>query len=136
MPNESDSCCCSISSNWCARAVEELDNLQLLLFFLSAVIVCVTCDDRRHCKVLGGRRRWRLPLQPRRIPWIVAGRLAVSDRPDQIHHRQHISNSEDRSTSCGHHIQHLKLGWIRVIAPRHSKVSKNELGKEGQVEPN
>ena len=98
------------------------------------IVVRALGHDRRLREVLCRRRRRRLPLQAGRAPRVRAGRLAVPQRPDEIHHRQQIAHAENRRAGRRQHVQHLELRRIRVIPARHPEIAEQELREERQVE--
>src|SRR5215472_15579324 len=80
------------------------------------------------------RRGLRSPLESGGIPGIVRCGLAVTHRPEEVDHRQEITDAEDGCTGGREYVEHLKLGRILVHAPRHAQVAENELREEGQIE--
>src|SRR5580692_402273 len=99
-------------------------------------VVRLPIDFGRDIEIFGERRRRGLPLKPRCRPWVRSCDLSVAHRPRQINHRQQVAERENRGTRRGHHVKHLKLGWIAVIAARHAEIAENKLREERQVEPN
>src|SRR5713226_2250150 len=79
-------------------------------------------------------RRICCPLEARRRPRVLPGNLAVAHGPSQVNHRQKIAERENRSARGGQHVEHLEFRRIGMIAPRHAKVTKNELRKKRQIE--
>src|SRR5690348_15573364 len=89
IPMEEAPLCCSMFSKWCrsswvARASLLSDNGDLLGQFV--VVIGLPGHHRCLFKVVGGRRRSRLPFQSGRSPGVVAGFLAVAQRPQEVHH--------------------------------------------------
>src|SRR5580704_6824898 len=97
------------------------------------IVVWLPIDFRCHIKIFSQRRRGGGPLKTRRRPWIRAGHFAVAHRPCEINHWQEIAQRQNRSSRSGHHVEHLELRRIVVIAARHAEIAKNELWKESQV---
>src|ERR1700751_3118472 len=123
------SCVCG----WVATlALSNGRHLMCSLMFEPLVVIGLMIHDRSLNKILGQRRRLNLPLEPCRLPRIVAGDGTIFQRPCKIEQRQHIPQTQHSSSRGREHIQHLKLRRIGMIAPRHSKIAKNELWQEGQ----
>src|ERR1035438_8921037 len=66
-----------------------------LLLLQPLIVVGFVVHHRHHRKVLGQRRRLSLPLQARRLPWIVARDGAVLERPDQVEYRQQVADAQN-----------------------------------------
>src|SRR6476661_1412408 len=149
MPNVPASCCCSIVSKWCCSAgwcawawpwgpwpptwATASDKLGLP-GGVRGVLVRLF-DVRRHLdEVLGQRRRLRAPLEARRAPRIRPRDLAVLERPEEVDDRQQVAEAEDTGARRRHHVQHLELVGIHVVAARHAHVAEDELREEREVE--
>src|SRR5579862_731847 len=130
MPNVEVSRCCSMSAKWCCSAcsaiwISLVANGDLLLR-LMLVVVSFPSHDWSFIEVVGGRRRRRHPLQTYRVPGIRRSKLAVTQRPQEIDHRQHIAHGKNRGARGRQHVQHLELRRIGVIAARRAHVAENE----------
>src|SRR6185437_7581856 len=111
MPMAEASRCCSMSSKWCrsswvARAWLLSDNGDLLGKLV--VVVCLPGHDGCLFKVIGGRRRGRLPLQAGRAPGIVPGLLPVAQRPQEVHHGQQVAHRQHRGSCRRKDVQNLE----------------------------
>src|SRR2546426_12415009 len=120
MPSSAAPRCCSASSNWWATAAawSAMDRLA------ARVGVGLGGDHRGPLEVVARRRRRRLPLEAGRAPRVVARGLAVAQRPEEVDHRQQVADTQDGRAGRRHHVQHLELLGIGVVAPRHAERSE------------
>src|SRR5579871_6341012 len=100
MPSVAVSRCCSMSAKWWRRecAANDLSaNVRLLALRIGtvAVIVCFPGHHRRFLKIVGRRQRGGLPFQAGGVPGIVAGGFAVTQRPEEVDHRQDVADSKN-----------------------------------------
>src|SRR5207248_2927841 len=119
------------SSRWAAK-VSLSANGDLLGQF--AVVVGFPGDDWALLKIKGRRRRGRLPFQARSSPRIIARNFAVTQRPEQVNHRQDVSHGENGGAGDRQDVQNLKFGWISMVAAWHAGPAENELREEGEIE--
>src|ERR1700674_6013828 len=141
MPREAASRCCSVSTKWCSTCVPcsyDVIGLSLTLHLRGSgdlfVVVSFPSHFWRFIKIESGRRRRGLPFQTGRAPRVVFGDFSVTHGPQEVDHRQHISDGQ-YGRACGReHIQHLEFRWVLPVSARHSHVAENELREESQVE--
>src|SRR5882762_370551 len=135
IPKVSDSCCCSRSSNWCARPVSPVcKSASLMTGLLFRVGVGFLGDNWNYGEILRRRRRRRLPLQARRAPGIRLGDWPISHRPHQINEWNQVPNTQDRGARGRHYIQHLEFRRIERIPARHAEVPKYKLREKREIE--
>src|SRR5271155_888756 len=146
MPRLAAFFCCASVANWCCSAglcacsstttglacngnLPHLRNRVNLL-----VVISFPGHDRLLVKIERRRRRRRLPLQSRGVPWIRRRRLTVAHGPGEVNHRQQVAHRQNGSARSREHIQNLELWRIRMITPRHPHISQKELRKECAIE--
>src|SRR5665213_1047801 len=105
------------------------------LILKPVVIVSFVIHDWSDDEILCERRRLRLPLETRCLPWIAARNLAVLQRPDKVDDGQQVTYTQNRGARSREHVQDLKLRRVGRIAPRHAQRAQNKLGKEREVKP-
>ena len=105
-----------------------------LLLFKPLVVVSFVVHDGHFGKVLGQRRRLGLPLEAGCLPGIVAGDLAVLERPDQVEDRQQVAHAQNGCARGGEDVENLELRRVSCVAPRHAQRAQDELREEGEVE--
>src|SRR4051812_18103651 len=137
IPSVALALCCSMSAKWCRNpggwttcALSCNGNL----LRQAGIVVGVPSHDGCFCEIFGDRRSRGPPFQTGRVIRIVRRNLSVSERPQQVHQRQDVTDRQDRSASGGHHVQHLKLIRISMVPPRHAEVAEHELREEREVE--
>src|SRR5437764_6794129 len=132
MPNVPASRCCSCVSKWwrccgsatcscsaatavscvcgCVTTVALSNGRHLVccLVFEPFVVIGLTVHDRSLDKVFSQRWRLNLPLQPRRLPWIVTGNSAILQRPSQVQQWKHIPDTQHRSPRSRKDVEHLE----------------------------
>src|SRR5260370_39353871 len=81
---------CSAVSNGCSSALEAD-----MLGSFSRIVIGGFVHHGLHVEVVGGWRRGGLPFQSLGSPWIRWSSLAPFQRPEEIRHRQRISQSKD-----------------------------------------
>src|SRR6185437_10010094 len=158
MPKLAASRCCPIFSKWCrindgwscacgsaapssscgVVAIDWLSNglyLVMSLVCQPVVVVGFVVHDRNLGEVFGQRRRLYLPLQPSRLPGIVAGNFSVLQRPWQIQQRQQVADAEDGSAGGREDVQHLEICRVGCVPARHPQIAQDELREEGDNEP-
>src|SRR5215831_6871097 len=115
------------------------DNLRdLLVAFVDLLVVIgFPGHDRFFLEIESCRWRLRLPLESGCVPRIVGCRLAVAHRPEEINHGEQIADAEDRSARGREDVENLELGHVTIVGvtARHAEIPEDELGEEGQVEP-
>src|SRR5271165_84342 len=152
MPRLAELRCCSSVAKWCSRAglcrpswtegcaVVLSDNFHLLLFLVRVrgvdlvVVVGFPGHDGLFVEVEGRRRRLRFPFESGGIPRVVRSGLAVTHRPEEVDHGQHVADAENRGSGGREHVQNLKLSRILIVAARHAEISEDELREEREVE--
>src|SRR6516225_1352081 len=112
------------------------DNLRLLLIVFIDLVVVVGFPG--HDGLLGEiKRGWRgldRPLQTGGAPRVVGRGFAVSHRPQEIHHRQKITDRENGRASSRKHVEHLILRRILPVTARHTEIAEDKLREECQIE--
>src|ERR1700759_3503295 len=101
MPKLAVSRCCSTVTKWwrrydgcascssCPVAIAWLSNGRYLVFVLKPlVVVRFVIHNRNLNEILGQGRRLGFPFKASRLPRIVAGNLAVLERPGHVEHRE------------------------------------------------
>src|SRR5215472_8427305 len=131
-----------MSAKWCCRLCSAISISLVangyLLINLGLVFIVVSFPSNHRClvKVMRRLRRWCHPLQTYGMPRIWSGVLAISQRPHEVNHWQHIPDRQHGRASGGQHVEYLELRWIRVVAAWHSQVADNELREKCQVKTN
>src|ERR1700687_732445 len=140
MPSEEASRCCSMVAKWCfsaglccSAAIGLYATAHLLGSWNVLVVVSFPIDNRGFIKIVSRRRRRRHPLQTGSAPGIIGSDFPVAHGPQEINHGQKIPNRENGRPGGREHIQHLEFRRILPVAPRHSQIPEDELGKERQV---
>src|SRR5579884_2851 len=142
MPMVEASRCCSRSEKWCCKpstwwgttiSTSRSANRDLLLVQF-VVVVGLPGYDGGLFKIVSRRRGGGLPLQASGVPGIVAGDLAVAQRPEEVDHGQDIADGENAGAGGRKHVEHLEFGSVLPVAARHAGISENELREERQVE--
>src|SRR5881396_2698853 len=91
MPSSAAPRCCSASSNWWATAAA----CSAMNRLAARVGVGLAADRRGGREVVAGRRRRRPPLEAGGVPRVLARRLAVAQRPEEVDHRQQVADAQD-----------------------------------------
>src|SRR5579863_9313609 len=102
-------------------------HLFLLLSIQPLIVVAFVIHDGDRGKILRKGRRLSLPLESSGLPGIVASNFAVAQRPGEVKDGQEVAHAEDGCTGSGENVEHLELGWVGGVAPRHAEGSKDEL---------
>src|SRR5207249_692824 len=135
IPSFAASGCWSISSNCSATSADSSDSGEVKIgIFLGGIRVRSSGDDWRLFKIMFQRWRRRLPFQAGCAPRIWPGDATEFQRPQKINQRKQISDTKNRCAGGGEDVEQLKLRRIGVVAPRHSKITQNELRKESEIE--
>src|ERR1039458_6092178 len=121
---------CRGKSRWLELSL----NVELLRSGNVLVIVSLPRDFRGVIKIESRRRRSRHPFQAGSAPGVGVGNFSVAHRPQEIHHREKVSDRENGGTGSGEHVQHLEFRRILPVPARHSQVAKDELREKCQVE--
>src|SRR5258708_18198255 len=143
MPSDAALRCCSTSAKWCLSSGRSSCSmtrglsLKRHLFgkWHCLVFICFPSHFRCFIEVKGWRRRCRSPLKPGRPPRVVLCRFAITQRPEEIHHRQQIPDRQNARARSREDIQHLVLRRVLPVTARHSQIAQDELGKERQIKP-
>ena len=91
---------------------------------------------RQRLEVVRRRRRRRRPLERPGVPRIVAGRLALPQRDDDVRRGNRMATTWTATPSVETRFQHLPAasGRVGVDAARHAEQPGEVHGHEGQVE--
>src|SRR5580700_10326858 len=102
IPREAASRCCSASTKWCSSSgpcCSTATGLSLNGHLRGSGDLFVVVSFPRHfwcfLKIEGGRRRSGLPFQASRTPRVIRGNLPVTHRPQEIDHRQNVSDRQN-----------------------------------------
>src|ERR1700730_9214852 len=140
IPSDEASRCCSMSTKWClsaglccSTAIGLSATAGLLRSGNILVVVSFPIDHRGTVKIKSWRRRRSHPLQAGSAPGIVLRNFSIAHGPQEIHHRQKISDRENSGPGGRENVQHLEFRRILPVATRHPQVAQNELGEESQV---
>src|SRR5438552_13286122 len=91
-------------------------NRDLLGKIDTAVVVCFPGNVWSFLEIESRRRRRGHPFQSGCAPRVWFGVLAVTHRPQEINHRQQVSNRQNRGAGGGEHIQDLEFWRILPVA--------------------
>src|ERR1700746_551429 len=105
-----------------------------MLMLRFGVAVGFFWDYGRLLEIIGGRRRRRFPLKTLRAPGICSRYGPIADGPEQIDEWNQVSHPEDRGAGGRHHVEHLKLGGLNGITPRHSQIAEHVLREKSEIE--
>src|ERR1700674_5756518 len=141
MPNDEASRCCSMSTKWCLSAgfcCSTAIGLSAIAGLLRSgnilVVVSFPIDHRGTVKIKSWWRRKSHPLQAGSAPGIVRRNFSIAHGPQEIHHRQKISDRENSGSGGRENVQPLEFRRILPVAARHPQVAQDELGEKCQVE--
>src|SRR5580698_4054667 len=102
MPREAASRCCSASTKWCnssgpccSTAIGLSLNIHLRGSGNLFVVVCFPRYFWLLIEIESGWRRRGLPLQASCAPGVVRGDFPVAHGPQEIHHRQNVSDRQN-----------------------------------------
>src|SRR5579862_2568237 len=93
-------------------------------------------DDRRRREVIFGRRRGRGPFERPRVPRIVAGRFAGTERAYDIDYQDEYGDALHQRSNRFDEIERVQSTprLIGINAPRHPAQPREMHSVEGQME--